>query len=135
MPRSGHPLGNLARRAPGQQTKHRYAHHLRQAIPEHAERIVQDRAWDALTTVLAEAEASGHNAATVLDQALSQRSLDDARHPARALTWRIQRLGQRHAPGPRAQAAMARSTALHPTASASTAAALPTSQRSPARRR
>ncbi|MFI5526090.1 mobilization protein [Streptomyces platensis] len=128
-------LGNLARRAPGQQTKHRYAHHLRQAIPEHAERIVQDRAWDALTTVLAEAESQGHNAATVLDQALSQRSLDDACHPARALTWRIQRLGQRHAPGPRAHAAKARSTALHPTASASTAAALPTSQRSPARRR
>ncbi|WP_327688914.1 mobilization protein [Streptomyces tubercidicus] len=128
-------LGNLTRRAPGQQTKHRYAHHLQQAVPEHAERIVEDRAWDALATVLAEAEARGHDAATVLDQALSQRSLDDARHPARALTWRIQRLGQRHAPGPRAQAAMARSTALQPTAPASTAAAVPPSQQSPARRR
>ncbi|WP_435602299.1 mobilization protein [Streptomyces sp. bgisy130] len=127
-------LGDLARRAPGQQTKHRYAHHLQRAVPEHAERIVEDRAWDALATVLAEAETQGHNAATVLNQALSQRSLDDARHPARALTWRIQRLGQRHASGPRAQAAMARSTALHPTAPAS-AAAVPSSQRSPARRR
>ncbi|MFD3417189.1 hypothetical protein [Streptomyces decoyicus] len=80
-------LGNLARRAPGQQTKHRYAHHLRQAIPEHAERIVQDRAWNALATVLADAEAQGHDAVKILGQALSQRSLDDARHPARALTW------------------------------------------------
>ncbi|MFG2863132.1 mobilization protein [Streptomyces sioyaensis] len=127
-------LGDLARRAPGQQTKHRHAHHLQRAVPEHAERIVEDRAWDALATVLAEAETQGHNAATVLNQALSQRSLDDARHPARALTWRIQRLGQRHASGPRAQAAMARSTALHPTAPASSAA-VPSSQRSPARRR
>ncbi|MGW9042192.1 mobilization protein [Streptomyces lydicus] len=127
-------LGDLARRAPGQQTKHRYAHHLQRAVPEHAERIVEDRAWDALATVLAEAERQGHNAATVLNQALSQRSLDDARHPARTLTWRIQRLGQRHASGPRAQPAMARSTALHPAAPAS-AAAVPSSQRSPARRR
>ncbi|MGW8972745.1 mobilization protein [Streptomyces platensis] len=128
-------LGNLARRAPGQQTKHRYAHHLQQAVPEHAERIVEDREWDALATVLADAEAQGHDAVKILGQALNQRSLDDARHPARALTWRIQRLGQRHVPGPQAQAAMARSTALQPTAPASTAATVPSSQPSPARRR
>ncbi|WP_406480561.1 mobilization protein [Streptomyces platensis] len=128
-------LGNLARRAPSQQTKHRYAHHLRQAVPEHAERIVKDRAWDAFTTVLAEAETRGHNAAAVLDQALSQRSLDDARHPARALTWRVQRLGQRHTPGPRAQAAMARSTTRQPTAPAPAAATAPVSEPPRARRR
>ncbi|WP_369375368.1 relaxase/mobilization nuclease domain-containing protein [Streptomyces sp. cg36] len=104
-------LNDLARRTPGIQTKQRYARHLQQAAPEHAERILQDPAFDALATVLAEAEATGHNAATILDQALGQRSLNDARHPARALTWRIHRLGQRHAPGPRAQAAKARSTA------------------------
>ncbi|MDX2917047.1 mobilization protein, partial [Streptomyces sp. NE06-03C] len=51
-----------------------------------------------------------------LDQALGQRTLDDARNPARTLTWRIHRLGQRHTPSPRAQAAMARSTARHPDA-------------------
>lgn len=85
--------------------------------------------------MLADAEAQGHDAVKILGQALSQRSLDDARHPARALTWRIQRLGQRHAPGSRAQAAMARSTALQPTAPASTAATVPSSQPSPARRR
>lgn len=58
-------LDSLARRAPGLQTKRRLA---------------QDRAWDALTTVLAEAEASGHDAATVLDQALGQHTI-----PAQAI--------------------------------------------------
>ena len=91
---AGRALTDLARRSPGLQTKRRYAHHLQQAVPEHAERILNDPAWDALATVLAEAEAAGHNSATVLDQALGQRTLDDARSPARALTWRIRRLGE-----------------------------------------
>ncbi|APU41204.1 MULTISPECIES: relaxase family protein [unclassified Streptomyces] len=108
-------LDNLARRTPGIQTKQRYAHHLQQTVPEHADRILKDPAWDALTTTLADAETAGHNPATLLDQALGQRTLDDAHNPARALTWRIHRLGQRHTPGPRAQAAMARSTTRRPT--------------------
>ncbi|MFJ9567747.1 relaxase/mobilization nuclease domain-containing protein [Streptomyces fuscichromogenes] len=107
-------LTGLARRSPGLQTRRRFAHHLREAIPEHAERILDDPAWDALATVLAEAEAAGHNAATVIDQALGERALDDARSPARALTWRIRRLGERHAPGPRAEAAKARTGTQRP---------------------
>ncbi|GAA3175840.1 MULTISPECIES: relaxase/mobilization nuclease domain-containing protein [Streptomyces] len=103
-------LDGLAHRTPGIQTRQRYARYLQQAVPEHAERILQDPAWDALATVLADAEAAGHNLGNLLDRALGHRSLDDARNPARTLTWRIHRLGQRHAPGPRAQAAMARST-------------------------
>lgn len=129
-------LAGLAHRAPSCQMKHRYAHHLQQAVPEHAERILSDPAWDALTAVLAEAEAAGHNATTVLVQALNQRTLDDAHSPARALTWRIRRLGDRHAPGPRAQAARARSTthrAAPPIHSAS--APPPPPQAPPARRR
>lgn len=109
-------LAGLAQRAPALQTKHRFAHHLQQAVPEHAGRILNDPAWDALATVLAEAEAAGHNVATVLDQALDQRTLEDAHSPARALTWRIRRLGQRHYPSPRAEAARARSTTQRPTA-------------------
>lgn len=97
-------LDSLARHAPTLQTKHRLAQYVHKAVPAYAQRILDDAAWDALAAVLAEAEKAGHNAATVLDQAVSQRTLDDARNPARALTWRIQRLGQRHAPGPRAQA-------------------------------
>ncbi|MFG3289413.1 relaxase/mobilization nuclease domain-containing protein [Streptomyces sp. NPDC048179] len=107
-------LAGLADRKPSHQTRHRYAYHLRQAVPEHAQRILTDPAWDALTTVLAVAEAAGHNVATVLDQALSQRTLDDAHSPARALTWRIRRLGERHPPGPRAQAASTPHSAQRP---------------------
>ncbi|MDX3760016.1 mobilization protein [Streptomyces sp. AK02-04a] len=124
---SGPVLAGLASRAPSPQTKRRYAHHLQQAVPEHAERILDDPAWDALATVLADAEAAGHNPTTILDQALSQRTLDDAHSPARTLTWRIRRLGERHAPGPRAQAANASHARAHPTA--------PRPQEPPTRRR
>ncbi|WP_434593916.1 relaxase/mobilization nuclease domain-containing protein [Streptomyces sp. A5-4] len=118
-------LAGLARRAPAQQTQNRLAHHLRQAAPEYAERILNDPAWDALATVLAEAETAGHNAATVLDQVMGQRTLDDAHNPARALTWRIRRLSQRHTPSPRAEAAKARSTAQRPAPLTHRAAAAP----------
>ncbi|SHI08419.1 relaxase/mobilization nuclease domain-containing protein [Streptomyces sp. 3214.6] len=107
-------LTDLARRSPDLQTKRRFAHHLQQAVPGHAERILNDPDWDALATVLAEAEAAGHNAATVLEQALGQRTLDDAHSPARALTWRIRRLGERHAPGPRAEVTRTRSVRQRP---------------------
>ncbi|MFE9029069.1 mobilization protein [Streptomyces iakyrus] len=105
-------LAGLASRTPSPQTKRRYAQHLRQAVPQHAERVLADPAWDALAAVLAEAEAAGHSANTILDRALSRRTLDDAHSPARALTWRIRRLGDRHAPGPRAQAANTRHTTM-----------------------
>ncbi|MFF3917719.1 mobilization protein [Streptomyces sp. NPDC001852] len=124
---AGPVLVGLASRAPSPQTKRRFAHHLQQAVPEHAERILADSAWDALATVLAEAESAGHKAAIVLDQALGQRTLDDARSPARALTWRIRRLGERRPPSPRAEAARA-----HPV---QPAAAAPPSQPQSARQR
>lgn len=62
-------LVGLASRAPSPQTKHRCAHHLQDAVPEHAERLVADSVWGALATALAkaeaeaeaEAEAAGHN--------------------------------------------------------------------------
>ncbi|MFI9584863.1 mobilization protein [Streptomyces sp. NPDC052236] len=127
-------LVGLANRAPSPQTKRRYAQHLQQTVPKHAERILDDPAWDALATVLAEAEAAGHNATTVLVQALGQRALDDTHSPARALTWRIRRLGERHAPGPRAQAANARHSPERPTVPDS-ALRMPAQQPSDARRR
>ncbi|MFF2849686.1 relaxase/mobilization nuclease domain-containing protein [Streptomyces sp. NPDC058001] len=132
---SGPVLADLAVRAPSPQAKRRFAQHLRDAAPEHAQRILDDPAWDALTTVLAEAEAAGHNAATVLNHALGQRTLDDAHSPARTLTWRIRRLGERHAPSPRAQAARARSTAHRPGNPAYPAAAASSPQTPPVRRR
>ncbi|MEU2773079.1 mobilization protein [Streptomyces sp. NPDC007162] len=102
---SAEPLAALASRRPPRQAVDRHIRQLRQVVPEHVDQIIEDPAFDALTAALAEAEAAGHNASTVLTQALSQRTLHDAHSPARALTWRIRRLADRHGPGPRAQAA------------------------------
>ncbi|MEV4994123.1 mobilization protein [Streptomyces niveus] len=107
-------LAHLAARSPGSSTKNRYAQYLRQTAPGHAERILTDPAFDALTTVLAEAETAGHNATSLLDQALNQRTLNDARNPTRTLSWRIRRLSQRHTPSPHAQAAKTRTTTPPP---------------------
>ncbi|WP_438290972.1 mobilization protein [Streptomyces sp. HUAS TT7] len=128
-------LAGLAQRKPGLQMKQRFARYLQQAVPDHVERILNDAAWEALAAVLAEAEAAGHKATTVLDQALGLRPLGDAHSPARALTWRIRRLGERHVPGPQAQAANARSTARRTGAPAHPTATAPPPQRSPTPRR
>lgn len=101
---SAEPLAALASRRPPRQVVDRHIRQLRQVVPEHVDQIIEDPAFDALTAALAEAEAASHNASTVLTQALTQRTLDDAHSPARALTWRIHRLADRHGPGPRAQA-------------------------------
>ena len=103
------PLSRLAERKPPTDITRQYAEHLRTAVPAHAEQILGETAWDALTAALAEAERAGHDPATLLQQAAGQRPLDDARSPAEVLTWRIQRLGERHAPRPLARAAQARS--------------------------
>jgi hypothetical protein len=85
------PLAVLASRRPLQQTIDRHLAEIRQALPEHAEQVLDDPACDALTTALTDAEAAGHNPAQLLQQAADQRALNDAHSPARVLTWRIQR--------------------------------------------
>ncbi|WP_407700304.1 hypothetical protein [Streptomyces beihaiensis] len=80
-------------------------------------------------------EPSATTATTVLDQALGRRPLDDARSPARALTWRVRRLGERHAPGRRAQAAGARSTTQRADAPVRAGAATPSPPPAPPGRR
>ncbi|MGI5456070.1 relaxase/mobilization nuclease domain-containing protein [Streptomyces sp. CA-249302] len=112
------PLAALAQRRPPRQTMDRHVRHLRQAVPDHAEEIVEDPAFGALTAALAEAEAAGHDPQQLLQQAADQRALDDADFPARVLTWRIQRLGARPAPSARARAAQARSAAARSTGAA-----------------
>ncbi|MEU9379705.1 mobilization protein [Streptomyces sp. NPDC048279] len=104
------PLTALAQRRPPQQTVDRHIRHLRQAVPDHAEQVVEDPAFGALTASLAEAEAAGHDPEQLLQQAANQRALEDAGSPARVLAWRIQRLGVRPASSARARAAQARST-------------------------
>ncbi|WP_210593675.1 mobilization protein [Streptomyces sp. GESEQ-35] len=101
-------LAALARRHPSDNTVHRYARTLYEVLPRHTEQILTENAWPALTATLAAAEAAGHNPATVLQQAAQQRPLDDAKSASEVLVWRIQRLGDRHAPGPGARTAQAR---------------------------
>ncbi|MFK0107905.1 relaxase/mobilization nuclease domain-containing protein [Streptomyces sp. NPDC091217] len=104
------PLAAMASLKPPATTIRRYAQHLRDAVPVHAEQILAESAWEALSAALAAAEAAGHDPAELLHHAAGQRSLDDAISPARTLTWRIQRLGDRHVPSRQARAARARSS-------------------------
>ncbi|WP_438293322.1 hypothetical protein [Streptomyces sp. HUAS TT7] len=127
------PLIVLAQRRPPQQVVERHILLIRQTVHDHAEQVLKDPAFDALTAVLADAEKAGHDPKQLLQQAADQRALADARRPAQVLTWRIERLGQRHAPGP--QAATARSTTQRPAAAAPASTPTPAPQPPPARRR
>jgi hypothetical protein len=104
------PLAALAQHRPPQRTTDRHIRRPRETVPEHAEQIIEDPAFDALGAALAHAEAAGHNPEDLLRQATDQRALHNARRPARVLTWRVQRLSERPAPSARALAAQARST-------------------------
>ena len=129
------PLAALAQRRPPQQTVDRHIRHLRQAVPDHVDQVLEDPAFDALTAALAEAEAAGHKPEQLLQQAVDQRALASARRPARVLTWRIERLSARPLPSTRARAAQARSAAQRSNAPVHAAAAVPTAQPSHTRRR
>ncbi|MCZ4509774.1 mobilization protein [Streptomyces sp. ActVer] len=89
-------LAELARHSPSDNTVHRYALTLHEVLPHHAEQILTENAWPALTATLAAAEAAGHNPATVLQQAAQHRPLDNAKSVSEVLVWRVQRLGDRH---------------------------------------
>ncbi|MGW9137542.1 hypothetical protein [Streptomyces sp. NPDC055681] len=96
-------LAELTRRAPHQKNADRYETAVRQALPEYADRILTDRAWPALTTVLARAESGGHRPVRVLAEAAAKRELGSTQSAAEVLSWRIS-----NQPNRRAQAAMAR---------------------------
>ncbi|SOR81194.1 hypothetical protein SCNRRL3882_4646 [Streptomyces chartreusis NRRL 3882] len=53
------PLAVLAQRRP--LTVERHIRQIRRAVPDHAEQVIEDSAFGALTAVLAEAEAVGHD--------------------------------------------------------------------------
>ncbi|MET7489729.1 mobilization protein [Streptomyces sp. NPDC005538] len=108
-------LAVLAGHRPSDNTVRRYARTLHEVLPAHAGQILTETAWPSLTATLAAAEAAGHNPATVLQQAARQRSLSDAKSASEVLVWRIQRLGDRHAPGPGARAAQGRDPRTRPT--------------------
>jgi hypothetical protein len=103
---AGEPvLADLTRRAPRTVTVRRFEQDLRAALPDHADRILTDPAWPALTTTLARAETAGHNPRHLLAEVAAQRELDTAGQPAEVLNWRIT-----VQPNKRAQAARSRST-------------------------
>ncbi|WP_225099218.1 relaxase/mobilization nuclease domain-containing protein [Streptomyces sp. CoH27] len=103
-------LGELAARPPRQEADRVLANDVRAAVPDHAERILADPAWPALATVLADAEARGHQPHQLLREAAAQRELTTARQPARVLIGRIQHTGHNPARNRRAEAARRRST-------------------------
>ncbi|MFI2718358.1 relaxase/mobilization nuclease domain-containing protein [Streptomyces collinus] len=135
------PLAALVQRRPPQQTVDRQIRRLRQAVPEHVEQVLEDPAFVALTAALTDAEAAGHDPERLLKQAADQRALDDARWPARVLTWRVERLSGRPTPNSRARAAQAHraawpeSTAQRTNTPAHEAATAPAPQPPPTRRR
>ncbi|GAA3015847.1 relaxase/mobilization nuclease domain-containing protein [Streptomyces drozdowiczii] len=117
------PLAGLSQRRPPEHVADRYVRCIRQAAPAYADQALNDPAAGALLTALADAQAAGHDPARVLQLVIDERALDDARSPARTLTWRVQRIAQRTAPSCQALAARARSTM--PLAAASASAAAP----------
>ncbi|MEU5515838.1 mobilization protein [Streptomyces griseoaurantiacus] len=98
-------LADLARRAPQAATVRRFAQDIRAALPDHADRILADPTWTALTTTLAQAETAGNSPRRLLAEVGTQRELDSAEHPAEVLNWRITAQ-----PNRRTQAARSRST-------------------------
>ncbi|MFH8363298.1 relaxase/mobilization nuclease domain-containing protein [Streptomyces anulatus] len=105
-------LTELETRRPKQETRRTLANDVRAALPEQAERILADPAWPALSTVLADAEAGGHQPHQLLKEAAARRELGTARSPARVLITRIQHTSRNPAPNPRAEAARLRSPLL-----------------------
>ncbi|MFD9112873.1 relaxase/mobilization nuclease domain-containing protein [Streptomyces bottropensis] len=103
-------LAGLTARPPREQARRILASDVRAAVPDHAERILADPAWPALATVLADAEARGHQPHQLLKEAAAQRELTTARQPARVLITRIQHTGRNPAPNRRAEAACLQTT-------------------------
>ncbi|MFF8016146.1 relaxase/mobilization nuclease domain-containing protein [Streptomyces sp. NPDC007929] len=103
-------LAELTARPPREEARRVLAGDVRAAVPDHAERILADPAWPALATVLADAEARGHQPHQLIIEAAAQRELTTARQPARVLITRIQHTARNPAPNRRAEAARRRST-------------------------
>ena len=103
------PLTALAQRRPPQQVVQRHILLIHQIMPDHAKQVAEDPSFDALTAALAAAEGAGHDPKKLLQQATDERALDDARSPARVLTWRVERLSARPVPSERARVARIRS--------------------------
>ncbi|MFG2213063.1 relaxase/mobilization nuclease domain-containing protein [Streptomyces sp. NPDC048638] len=106
----GAVLAELERHLPNEQARLTLAIDVRAAVPDHAARILADPSWPALATVLADAEAHGHQPHQLVKEAAAQRELDTARQPARVLITRIQHTSRNPVRLRVAEAARRRST-------------------------
>ncbi|MGW8453775.1 relaxase/mobilization nuclease domain-containing protein [Streptomyces niveus] len=69
----------------------RQAAQVRQAVPELAEQILAEPGWHALAATLTDAEAAGHQPATLLAEATRRRELQTADSISEVLVWRLRR--------------------------------------------
>ncbi|MHA4819182.1 relaxase/mobilization nuclease domain-containing protein, partial [Streptomyces aculeolatus] len=90
-------LAQLATHAPRADIQHGYADLIRHVLPEHAERILADPSWPALTATLTSTEAAGTPVKDTLAEAAGQRELHTATHPAEVLLWRLHHTPSKHA--------------------------------------
>ncbi|MFF7290801.1 relaxase/mobilization nuclease domain-containing protein [Streptomyces griseorubiginosus] len=67
---------------------------LREALPGLAEQILTEPGWYALATTIAEAEATGHDPAALLSDAVERRELDTADSVSDVLVWRLRRTAE-----------------------------------------
>ncbi|MGW2281661.1 relaxase/mobilization nuclease domain-containing protein [Streptomyces sp. NPDC001770] len=114
-------LADLTRRAPRAETARRFEQDLRATLPDHADRIMADPSWPALTTTLARAEAEGHNAGHLLAEVGTERELDSAEHPAEILNWRVTAQPNRRIPAARSRSTF-KQASLVPSAQVTSAA-------------
>ncbi|MFD3676083.1 relaxase/mobilization nuclease domain-containing protein [Streptomyces sp. NPDC058613] len=124
-------LVELEQRQPREEARRTLARDVRAAVPDQADRILTDPSWPALATLLADAEARGHQPHHLLKEAAAQRELGTARQPARVLITRLQHTSRNPSPNPRAEAVRLRSTTTgertppHPARTPRTPAAAP----------
>ncbi|MFE0376152.1 mobilization protein [Streptomyces inhibens] len=90
---AAHPLGTLYQRGRrlGSPVVQRQASALREALPELAEQILAEPGWYSLAATLADAEAAGHDPASLLADAAGRRELGTADSVADVLVWRLRR--------------------------------------------
>ncbi|MDX3402420.1 relaxase/mobilization nuclease domain-containing protein [Streptomyces violaceoruber] len=65
---------------------------LREALPGLAEQILAEPGWYALAATIADAEAAGHDPATLLTDAVERRELGTADSVSDVLVWRLRRM-------------------------------------------
>ncbi|OKI09381.1 mobilization protein [Streptomyces sp. CB02923] len=87
------PLGVLYQRGRrlGRPVVQRQTAGLRAAVPELAERVLAEPGWYALAATLADAEAAGHDPASLLAHTAGRRELDTAEALSDVLVWRLRR--------------------------------------------